>query len=51
VGAATTIDVTPVDALETGGRLVPWRRQGFKRALAVVGAGAATDGLHLARVG
>lgn len=52
VGAATTIDVTPVHALESDARLAPWRRQGFKRALAVAGAGGSgTDGLQLARVG
>ena len=38
-------------ALESGARLVPWRRQGFTRARRGRSGGGGTDGLQLAGVG
>lgn len=51
VGPATVVDVTPLRVLDAGGRLIPWRRQGFRQALAALEGGARADGLDLARVG
>jgi hypothetical protein len=51
VGPATMVDVTPLSALDGHGRLIPWRRHGFQRALAEARDGAGARGLDLARVG
>jgi len=51
VDPATLVDVTPLSALDGGGRLIPWRRQGFRRALAEAERQADGSGVDLARVG
>jgi hypothetical protein len=51
VGPATMVDVTPIRVLDAGGRLIPWRRQGFERAMAAVERPTGAGGLDLARVG
>jgi hypothetical protein len=51
VGPATVIDVTPVSVLHAPGRLIPWRRGGFRQALATVEGRSLAGGVELARVG
>ena len=51
VGPATIVDVTPLSVLDQGGRLIPWRRHGFRRALTALEGQIRGDGLDLAQVG